>query len=319
VQRQRGAALLATPQATTGPMVASRPSGSDLPAEVAEEASETAQPFSRTTLFGLGGAVVAGGAVAASTVTAPFWAPAAVVGGLAAGAYGYITRGNSSSGGTTVPSPPQLRPPPATSTASGISNTSPAEPKKKKKKKKKTPQGSTKPSPAPIVGISSAPSPQMPSMSSQKEASDDDSGWNTVTSQKEQRLSAHKSYNVPSLGAAIDAHTGAPSAIAVVFNKYVNGREAQGYPLMGVITSKYQTLEDRSRGGFSVAVSIRDLNNWEIHVHCTSTGAIATGNNAIHYKHISNRYAKGVSIQLTDRQERLMIPDATTRLSSRFF
>jgi hypothetical protein len=87
----------------------------------------------------------------------------------------------------------------------------------------------------------------------------------------------------------------------------------QGRETTGTIVSSYTTSFDRARGGYSIDVEIPDLAAWVIHAHLDSEGALVPGENAVHYKRLSELYSLGVSIALTPRQIGILLPDQATR------
>jgi hypothetical protein len=141
---------------------------------------------------------------------------------------------------------------------------------------------------------------------------EDDGGWTDVRSRGAVRAEREMARDVDALAVIIDGHAGEAAEIGATFNQLFNARVRQGLEVEGTITSSYTTRFDRGRGGYSVEVTIPGLANWVIHAHLDSTGALAPGENAIHYKRGAERFTLGVSIALTPRQIGGLMPDEAT-------
>jgi hypothetical protein len=189
-----------------------------------------------------------------------------------------------------------------------------------KKKKRRKPKAKAKPAPeGEAKAKAEAEAPPPPAVTEEPEAEaepeavvDDDVGFETTKSKKEKRDAAALAANVPALQAAIDGHTGAPTAILETFNRLFNASSAQGLLALGTLHSAYRAGSDGAYG-FSVEVTIPGLANWVIHMHCDPDGDMASGPNPTHYKRVTDRGALGVSIALTPRQINGLIPNAAAR------
>lgn len=82
----------------------------------------------------------------------------------------------------------------------------------------------------------------------------------------------------------------------------------------GRITSAYHTSSD-THGGYSVAISVENLNRFEIHCHCTAEGEIASGPSPVHIKRKTHggKYTPGSGLTLDASLQTALLPDAATR------
>jgi len=178
--------------------------------------------------------------------------------------------------------------------------------------KPKTPSVAVVRASKPVVIPQSSPSVTL--------SAEDLAGFETVLSSKEKKSKAHINFDLPALRQTVDSHTGAPQLIQETFNQLINGSIAQGEGVLGAITGKYRTAAERlsPRTKFSVSVSIPQLANWEIHVHCEQDGRTAKGTNPLHYKRAVDRGELGLSVPLTVKQENLLIPPSQDRLAESF-
>lgn len=140
--------------------------------------------------------------------------------------------------------------------------------------------------------------------------------YEKVTSKSAKQQESHAAVDVFALARTIDAHAGVPQEIGETFNRYINGMDAQGGLRAGAVVAAYQTRQERGTTKFSVEVPLPGLAGWVLHAHLTGDGTVASGENATHYKRARDRYATQMSVTLTSRQKRALLPSSADCLAA---
>ncbi len=81
------------------------------------------------------------------------------------------------------------------------------------------------------------------------------------------------------------------------------------------IGNAYRTTFDTG-GGFSVATTITNMNQYVVHIHCLSTGYSADGINPVHIKRLKDMYTPGTGVYIPKNDVRIaLVPGPIERLA----